>query len=41
MGNESIHLNKKVFVKKFGSEQSLLKETQELIKQQEMSYLFK
>ena len=40
MGNESIHLNKKVFVKKFGSEQSLLKETQELIKQQESNYLF-
>jgi len=40
MGNESIHLNKKVFVKKFGSEQSLLKETQELIKQQERNYLF-
>jgi len=40
MGNESIHLNKKVFINKFGTEQSLLKETQKLIKQQERNYLF-
>ena len=32
MGNESIHLNKKVFIKKFGTEQDLLYEVKEIIK---------
>ena len=40
MGNESIHLNKKVFIKKFGTEQDLLYEVKEIIKSNRQMFDF-
>ncbi len=40
MGNESIHLNKKVFIKKFGTEQDLLHEVKEIIKSNRQMFDF-
>lgn len=40
MGNESIHLNKSVFEKKFGTEKQLLEETNVKIEQLEKEQLF-
>ena len=40
MGNESIHLNKSVFEKKFGTEKELLEETNVKIEQLEKEQLF-
>jgi len=40
MGNESVHLNKKVFIKLFGTENELLDEANEKIKQLEKEDIF-
>ena len=40
MGNESIHLNKKLFEEKFGTEKQLLIKTNIKLNQLERSYLF-
>lgn len=40
MGNESVHLNKKVFTALFGTELELLDEANEKIKQLEKDYIF-
>tara|TARA_Y100000114_G_C11664082_1_gene280468 strand:+ start:502 stop:804 length:303 start_codon:yes stop_codon:yes gene_type:complete len=40
MGNESVHLNKSVFEKKFGTEKELLEETNVKIEQLEKEGLF-
>jgi len=40
MGNESVHLNKKVFIKLFGTENELLDEANEKIKQLEKENIF-
>ena len=40
MGNESIHLNKRLFEKKFGTEKQLLIKTNMKINELERNYLF-
>ena len=40
MGNKSVHLNKKIFVEMFGTEQELLNEVNEKIKQLERNDIF-
>ena len=40
MGNQSIHLNKSVFEKKFGTEKQLLEETNVKIEKLEKEQLF-
>ena len=40
MGNESVHLNKKVFIDLFGTEHELLEETNQKIKQLEKEDIF-
>ena len=40
MGNESVHLNKKVFINLFGTENELLELTNQKIKQLEKEDIF-